>query len=95
GVDQAAEILGEAMFDLARRAGQTLQREAARQGVEIPEWELPDDTVTAAVGGRRLLGSVARMTADLLSTSVVQSAKRVVTGLFTRDAPPERIAAEV
>lgn len=95
GVDQAAEILTEAMLDLARRAGQSLQREAERQGVEIPEWELPDDTVTAAVGGRRLLGSVARMTADLMATSVVQSAKRVVTGLFTQDAPPERIAAEV
>lgn len=95
GVDQAAEILTEAMLDLARRAGLSLQREAEKQGVEIPEWELPDDTVTAAVGGRRLLGSVARMTADLMATSVVQSAKRVVTGLFTQDAPPERIAAEV
>lgn len=95
GVDQAAEILTEAMLDLARRAGLSLQREAEKQGVEIPEWELPDDTVTAAVGGRRLLGSVARMIADLMATSVVQSAKRVVTGLFTQDAPPERIAAEV
>lgn len=95
GVDQAAEILTEAMLDLARRAGLSLQREAERQGVEIPEWSLPDDTVTAAVGGKRLLGSVARMTADLMATSVVQSAKRIVTGLFTQDAPPERIAAEV
>lgn len=95
GVDQAAEVLAEAMTDLARRAGQSLQREAERQGVEVPEWALPEDTVTAAVGGRRLLDSVARMTADLMATSVVQTAKRVVTGLFTRDAPAEQIAAEV
>lgn len=91
----AADVLGTAMLDLARRAGQSLQREAEKQGIKIPEWELPDDTVTAAVGGRRLLRSVAQMTADLLATSVVQSAKRVVTGLFAQDSPPERIAAEV
>jgi hypothetical protein len=95
GVDQAAEVLAEAMTDLARRAGQSLQREAERQGVEIPEWTLPEDAVTAAVGGRRLIDSVARMTADLMATSVVQTAKRVVTGLFTRDAPADQIAAEV
>lgn len=92
---QAEEVLAGAMLDLARRAGQSLQREAEKQGVEIPEWVLPDDTVTAAVGGRRLLGSVARMTADLLSASVLQAAKRTVTGLFTRDAPPDQIATEV
>lgn len=95
GVDQAAEMLAEAMTDLARRAGQALQREAERQGVAVPEWSLPEDAVTAAVGGRRLISSVARMTADLMATSVVQTAKRVVTGLFTRDAPPKQIADEV
>lgn len=91
----AATILGDAMVSLAERAGQALVREASKQGVEIGEWSLPDDTVTAAVGGRRLLRSVAQMTADLMSTSVVQTAKRVVTGMFTRDAAPETIAAEV
>lgn len=95
GVDQAAEILTEAMLDLARRAGQSLQHEAEKQGMEIPDWSLLDDTVTAAIGGRRLLRSVAQMTADLLATSVVQTAKRTVTGLFARDATPEQLAAEV
>jgi 2'-5' RNA ligase len=94
-VDQAADVLYEAMHSLAERAGQSLVREAQKQGVEIPEWSLPDDTVTAAVGGRRLLRSVAQMTADLLATSVLQTAKRVVTGLFTQAASPEQIAAEV
>lgn len=91
----AEEILADAMVDLARRAGQSLQREAEKQGVEIPVWSLPDDTVTAAVGGRRLLRSVGRMTADLLANSVVQTAKRTVTGLFARNATPDQIAAEV
>lgn len=95
GVDQAADILHEAMTGLALRAGQSLARQAEQQGVEIPEWSLPDDTLTAAVGGRRLLRSVAQMSADLLSTSVVQAAKRAVTGLFTQQAPAEQIAAEV
>jgi 2'-5' RNA ligase len=91
----ATEILSEAMLDLARRAGQSLAREAEKQGVAVPDWSLPDDVVTAAVGGRKLLSSVAKMTADLLATSVVQSAKRTVTGLFARDATPDAIATEV
>lgn len=91
----ASDILSEAMTGLARRAGQSLQKEAEKQGVNVPDWELPDDVVTAAVGGRRLLDSVARMTADLMATSVVQTAKRTLTGLFTRNAPPEEIAQEV
>lgn len=95
GIDEAADILTEAMLDLARRAGQSLQREAEKQGVAIPEWSLPDDVLTAAVGGRRLLRSVGRMTADLMASSVVQAAKRTVTGLFARNATPDQIAAEV
>lgn len=91
----AAEILGDAMTDLARRAGQSLQRQAERQGVTVPEWTLPDDTVTAAVGGRRLLRSVAAMTSDLLASSMLQSAKRVLTGMLTRDVPPEALASAV
>lgn len=94
-VDDAALILGDAMVDLARRAGASLQREAERQGVEIPEWSLPDDAVTAAVGGQRLLRSVARMSASLMASSVVQAAKRTVTNLFAREAAPETLAAEV
>jgi hypothetical protein len=93
--EQAVDILAEAMLDLARRAGESLAREAEKQGVTVPDWSLPDDVVTAAVGGRKLLRSVAQMTADLLATSVVQSAKRTVTGLFARDATPDAIATEV
>lgn len=91
----ATLLLEEAMRSLAERAGQSLQREAEKQGVIVPEWSLPDDTVTAAVGGRRLLGSVARMTSDLLASSMVQTAKRLTLGLLTREASPETLAGEV
>lgn len=95
GVDQAAEILREAMTGLALRAGQSLARQAEKQGVPVPDWDLPDDALTAAVGGRKLLESVARMSADLMASSVVTAAKRAVTGLFTQQAPADQIAAEV
>jgi hypothetical protein len=91
----AEDLLTEIMLTLARRSGQALQREAEKQGVTVPEWGLPDDVVTAAVGGRRLLRSVARMTADLMASSVVQAAKRRVTGMFAQDSSPEQIAADV
>lgn len=91
----AADILQQAMDDLAQRAGTALQREAERQGVTVPEWGLPEDAVTAAVGGRRMLRSVAQLTADLMATSVLQTAKRIVTGMVTRSSTPDQIAAEV
>lgn len=91
----ATDILYETMHSLAQRSGDALVREALYQGVKIPEWSLPDDTVTAAVGGRRLLGSVARMTADLLATGLVQSAKRLALGLLTRQQDPATLASEV
>jgi 2'-5' RNA ligase len=91
----AEGLLTEIMITLARRSGQALQREAEKQGIAVPEWSLPDDVVTAAVGGRKLLRSVARMTADLMASSVVQAAKRRVTGMFAQNSSPEEIAADV
>lgn len=91
----AVDIVDEAMHSLAQRAGDALVREALYQGVKVPEWSLPDDAVTAAVGGRRLLGSVARMTADLLASNMVQSAKRLTLGLLTREQDPATLASEV
>lgn len=93
--EPAVGVLDEAMVSLAQRAGDALQREAQKQGVEIPEWSLPDDTVTAAIGGRRLLRSVAETIAGLLSGNLVQSARRLALGLLTRQADPQQLAAEV
>lgn len=92
---EAADILSAVMHTLARGAGDALVKEARKQGVEIPAWSLPDDTVTAAVGGQRLLRSVAQMTSDLLATNMVQSARRFVTGMLGRDTTPEALASAV
>lgn len=92
---EAADILSAVMHTLAKSAGDALVKEARKQGVEIPAWSLPDDTVTAAVGGRRLLRSVAQMTSDLLATNMVQSARRFVTGMLGRDTTPEALASAV
>lgn len=88
-------ILTEAMHSLAQRAGDALVRQAGAQGVTVPEWHLPDDAVTAAVGGRRLLRSVAQMTADLMASNMVTAAKRLTLGLLTRQQHPGEIAREV
>lgn len=92
---EAADILSAVMHTLAKSAGDALVTEARKQGVEIPDWSLPDDTVTAAVGGQRLLRSVAQMTSDLLATNMVQSARRFVTGMLGRDTTPEALASAV
>lgn len=92
---EAADILSSVMHGLALKAGDALVKEARWQGVEIPEWSLPDDAVTAAVGGRRLLRSVAQMTSDLLATNMVQSARRFITGMLGRSSTPEALAAAV
>lgn len=93
--DPAVEILDEAMRALAERAGQALQREAQKQGVDVPAWTLPDDVVTAAVGGRKLLRSVAQMTSDLMASSMVQRVRRTALGLLTRQQDPVQIADEI
>lgn len=91
----ATAALSMAMEDFAKRSGQTMQREAEKQGVEIPEWSIPEDVVTAAVGGRRLLESVAQMSSDLMATNLITAAKRKLSGLLSVFSSPEQIAAEV
>ena len=91
----AVEILDDAMSALAIRAGQSLQREAEKQGVDVGEWSLPDDVVTAAVGGKKLLRSVAQMTSDLMASSMVQRVRRTVLGMLTRQQDPQQIADEI
>jgi hypothetical protein len=74
--EQAAyEVLAPALLAAAQSAAQAQQKEAEDQGVTVPEWSLTADTVTAAAG-RDLLDSVARVTARLMATSLVQSAVR-------------------
>jgi len=91
----AVEILDSTMSALAIRAGQALQREAEKQGVDVGQWSLPDDVITAAVGGKKLLRSVAQMTSDLMASSMVQRVRRTVLGLLTRSGEPQQIADEI
>lgn len=91
----AAMELERLMVGHAQRCGTEMQREAERQGVKVPKWSLPDDAMTASVGGRRLLSVVAHLTSDLVAAGVLQSAKRKLTGLLSISDSPQHIAAEV
>lgn len=89
----ARVMIEKQMIALAQEAGERVQKEAEDQGVEIPEWDIGN--LTAALAGRDLLKSVARMTADALSGSVVASAKRRVTQLLGLAKSPEAAAQDV
>lgn len=94
----AAATLLDLMEEFAVKAGRACQREAERQGVAVPNWSLPkddEDAVTAALGGKRLLASVADLTSDLMSGALLTTAMRKLSGLLRSSRPPERIAAEV
>lgn len=98
-LDATATLL-DLMEEFALKAGRACQREAERQGVTVPDWSLPEDgdgpdALTAGIGGRRLLASVARLTSDLAASSLVQAAKRRLSGLLRSSAPAETVAAEV
>ncbi len=94
----AADVLHEHMLSLAEQEGRAVQREAEAQGVHVPDWKIPDEeggAVTAALGGKQLLKGMAQMTADLMSSNMVQSAKRYTMGLLGKKTPGEDIASEV
>lgn len=93
----ASDVLLAMMEEYAVQAGRACQREAEAQGVTVPEWHIPaddEDAVTAA-GGHRLLRSVADFTSDLIAGSMLQAAKRKLSGWLRSKASPERIAADV
>lgn len=83
------DVLFAHMVTAAQVAGRAQEREAEEQGVPVPEWELAP--VTAAVG-RDLLRSVARITARVMNSSLVQSAVRRALDLVGR---PQVSPAEV
>ena len=87
------QVLFPHLIEAAQAAGEAQQAEAEAQGVEVPEWNLTA-SLTAAVG-RDLLDSVARVTARLMSTSLVQSAVRRALQLFGRGTTPELVTQGV
>jgi hypothetical protein len=93
----AADVLLALMEEYAVQAGRACQREAEAQGVTVPEWYIPDgeEAVTAALGGRGLLRSIADFTSDLIAGSMLQAAKRMLSGWLRSRATPEAVAGEV
>lgn len=93
----AAGTLYRLMDEYAVQAGRACQREAEAQGVTVPDWHIPDgeDAVTAALGGRQLLRSVAGFTSDLLAGSLLQAAKRMLSGWLASRASPEAVAGSI
>lgn len=92
----AYEALAPHLLALAQTAAEAQQAEAEAQGVTVPDWSLTAsaDALTAAVG-RDLLDSIARVTAQIMSSSLVQSAVRKALQLFGRGNTPELVTAGV
>lgn len=73
--DDGARLLIARMIAYAREAGEAQQAEAEAQGVDVPEWSLDDEALTAAAIRDRLR-QVGRAAARVLGVGLVQSAVR-------------------
>lgn len=91
--DAGAELLATRMLAYAQQAGEAQQAEAEAQGVDVPEWSLDDEALTAAAFRERLR-SIARTTARVLGVGLVQSAVRQVMRLWG-SGTGEEIATQV
>lgn len=70
-----ARLLIARMIAYAREAGEQQQAEAEAQGVNVPEWSLDDEALTAAAIRDRLR-QIGRTAARVLGVGLVQSAVR-------------------
>ena len=71
----AERLLIARMIAYARDAGEAQQAEAEAQGVDVPEWSLDDEALTAAAIRDRLR-QIGRTAARVLGVGLVQSAVR-------------------
>lgn len=71
----AERLLIARMIAYARDAGEAQQAEAEAQGVDVPEWSLDDEAITAAAIRDRLR-QIGRTAARVLGVGLVQSAVR-------------------
>jgi 2'-5' RNA ligase len=76
-----SRMLTRRMTALAETAGKAQQREAEQQGVDVPAWDL-DGALVAALSGKGMISSVSNVTAAVMGSNVVQSAKRFASRLF-------------
>lgn len=98
--EDLVRVIDEHMVRVAKQAGRRQQREAEAQGVKVPKWELsgvqPDDDVMVASAGRNLIRQVARVTANILNSSLIQSAVRRALSLIGRPSiTPMAVAEDV
>jgi hypothetical protein len=89
----AANLLFGRMQEFAIQAGEAQRDEAEAQGIDVPEWSLDDEALTAAAVRDRLR-QVATTTARLLGLGLVQSAVRRAVQLFGSGTGAE-VAAQV
>jgi 2'-5' RNA ligase len=73
--EDGARLLIARMIAYAREAGEAQQAEAEAQGVDVPEWSLDDEALTAAAIRDRLR-QIGRTAARVLGVGLVQSAVR-------------------
>lgn len=93
---KAEDLLYDAMRTMAQRSGEAMAREAAGQGVDVPEWSIDDEPVlTAAVGGTKMLRSIASVTANILGSNLVQAAKRRAMALMPSRRSPDAVGDSV
>ena len=73
--DDGARLLIARMIAYAQEAGEAQQAEAEAQGVDVPEWSLDDEALTAAAIRDRLR-QIGRAAARVLGVGLVQAAVR-------------------
>jgi len=91
--EDGARLLIARMIAYAREAGEQQQAEAEAQGIDIPEWSLDDEALTAAAIRDRLR-QVGRTTARYLGVGLVQSAVRQAMRVWGSGSA-EQVAAQV
>lgn len=91
--EDGSRLLIARMIAYAREAGEQQQAEAEAQGVDIPEWSLDDEAITAAAIRDRLR-QVGRTTARVLGVGLVQSAVRQAMRVWGSGSA-EQVAAQV
>jgi 2'-5' RNA ligase len=81
------------MIAYAREAGDAQQAEAEAQGVDVPEWSLDDEALTAAAIRDRLR-QIGRTAARVLGVGLVQSAARQAMRVWGSGSA-QQVAAQV
>lgn len=86
--EDGARLLIARMISYAREAGDAQQTEAEAQGVDVPDWSLDDEALTAAAIRDRLR-QIGRTAARALGAGLVQSAVRQTMRVWGSGSPSQ------